>query len=144
MKSRRAIFFVDNEGARFSLIKSRSESLSLLQIVQCLHACGDVDECVAWIERAPSSSNIADLPSRGQTEEALQMLGGTPWAAAVPVEEVARMCADFESLPAILCRTPRSLEAERLHLLPLQHDDAKVKGGRHGSCIQAGIKGISA
>ena len=125
LQRRRAIFFVDNEGARFALIKSCSESLALLQIVQCFHACGDADACLAWIERVPSSSNIADLPSRDLTAEALDLIGGHPWPHQVPVDRVAEMCADFESLPALLRRTPASLETDRLHLLPLAHDDAR-------------------
>ena len=62
IKFRRVLFFVDNEGARFSLIKGTSGVLALLQIVQLFHACAEHDQVVHWVERVPSSSNIADLP----------------------------------------------------------------------------------
>ena len=61
---RRVFVFIDNDGARFSLINmcSRSEKISrLLKHIAFLHA---VLPCFVWYARVPSASNIADAPSR--------------------------------------------------------------------------------
>ena len=102
IKFRRVLFFVDDEEARFSLIKETSGVLALLQIVQLFHACAEHDQVVHWVERVPSSSNIADLPSRNETEKALALIDGLPWPFPLDVSRVAEMCMDFASLPDIL------------------------------------------
>jgi hypothetical protein len=99
---RRVLFFVDNEGARYSLIKGVSPTLALLQIVQLFHSCSEDDQCLPWIERVPSKSNIADLPSRGQTSLALGMVNGVVWTRDVEVETVAKMCLNFQQMPSLL------------------------------------------
>ncbi|CAK9104190.1 unnamed protein product [Durusdinium trenchii] len=99
---RKVLFFVDNEGARFSLIKASSASLPLLLIVQLFHSCPEYDLCVPWIERVPSPSNIADLPSRDKNDDALRMIDGTPWSDLSSVDEVSKLCADFSGMPALL------------------------------------------
>ena len=102
LKSRRVIFWVDNEGARYNLIKGVSPTLSLLQIAQLYHSCGEQDNCIPWVERVPSKSNIADLPSRGQTNEALKIVQGEPWPFDFPIEIVSTLCKDFAAMPSVL------------------------------------------
>lgn len=72
LTKKRVIFWIDNEGARYSLIKGVSQTLALLQIVQFFHSCAEEDNSLHWIERVPSKSNIADLPSRSRTERHLK------------------------------------------------------------------------
>ena len=117
---RRVLFFVDNEGARHSLIKGSSPTLALLQIVQLFHACAEYDRCISWIERVPSSSNIADLPSRGQTSEALELINGLPWPFQCDVMAVASLCMNFSNLPSVLAKL--SFEFELPSLCPSAHD----------------------
>jgi hypothetical protein len=93
---------VDNEGARYSLIKGVSPTLALLQIVQLFHSCSEEDQCLPWVERVPSKSNIADLPSRGQTSLALSLINGVVWAPEVQLETVARLCLNFKQMPSLL------------------------------------------
>ena len=76
-KEKRAIFFVDNEAARFSLIKGSSPSPSMQLIAHLFHQLDASSPLMVWIERVPSASNIADLPSRGKWEETLKIVGGT-------------------------------------------------------------------
>ena len=121
IKDRRVIFFVDNEGARYSLIKGSSPTLALLQIVQLFHACAEHDRCIPWIERVPSSSNVADFPSRDKTDVALEIIDGLPWPFSCDVEAVASLCQDFNSLPGLLKNL--SFDFEVAFFSPSAHDD---------------------
>ena len=121
LTQRRVLFFVDNEGARYSLIKGVSPTLALLQIVQLFHSSSEEDQCLEWVERVPSKSNIADLPSRGQTELALSIISGAAWAETVDVETVAKLCSDFKQMPTHLQHGIQ--HASGLSLEMPQHDD---------------------
>lgn len=121
ISQRRVLIFVDNEGARHCLIKATSQTLALLQIVQLFHGCAEVDRCIPWIERVPSASNVADLPSRNKTEEAMAIIDGSPWTSEVDVEAVAEMCCNFNGLPRIL--TKLTCNAFEASFDPLLHDD---------------------
>ena len=63
---RDVIFFLDNEAARFSLVKGYTPISSAAKLLGeawlCLSGCG----ASAWIARVPSGSNPADAPSRLQ------------------------------------------------------------------------------
>ena len=66
--NRRTIWWVDNEAARFSLIKGQSGSESMNKLVrQYFHFDSDCPT-YSWIERVPSFSNPADAPSRFKPE----------------------------------------------------------------------------
>ena len=73
---RRAIFWIDNDAARLSLIKTVSASSELLVMAQCFHSYGESDNVACWFERVPSESNVAGLPSRGAPEEAARLVNG--------------------------------------------------------------------
>ena len=65
--------FIDNEAARFSLIKGRSPSDPMFRMA---HACSCMDAVMpsySWYERVASFCNPADLPSRDKAEEACLM-----------------------------------------------------------------------
>ena len=116
IQGRCVIFFVDNEGARYSLIKGSSPTLALLQIVQLFHACAEHDRCIPWIERVPSSSNVADLPSRDKTDVALEVIDGLPWPFPCNVEAVAFLCKDFKALPGLLTSLAFDFEVPLVNL----------------------------
>ena len=68
LHDRRTIWWVDNEAARFSLIKGQSGSESMNKLVrQYFHPDSDCPT-YSWIERVPSFSNPADAPSRSKPE----------------------------------------------------------------------------
>eukprot|EP00973_Karenia_brevis_P038727 5344373-Karenia_brevis.AAC.1 len=74
LADKRAIFFVDNEPARFGLIKAYSPCLASLQIIQ---QCSQLDyrmQSRPWYARVPSSGNIADAPSRMEYSEVMRDL----------------------------------------------------------------------
>ena len=102
LRSRCAIFFIDNEAARFSLIKGSSPSPSMLRLTAAFHALGEDSPCAIWLERVPSPSNIADLPSRGQHREAAEMLGAECMGDISLPLPVARSLIDDPSLPSNL------------------------------------------
>ena len=65
--SRHLVFFIDNEGAKFSLIRGYSESKAITCI--CDLVARLIDDCVIfpWFTRVASPSNIADPPSRNES-----------------------------------------------------------------------------
>ena len=65
------ISFIDNEGSKFSLVKGYSESPSITFLCGLADATFDDNRIMAWFSRVPSSSNIADAPSRGEPHELL-------------------------------------------------------------------------
>lgn len=75
LKGRKAIFFIDNESARYALIKSVSRRSSMQVLTSASHKCDLDNECYHWIERVPS--NPADLPTRGGTDRLVQLVQGT-------------------------------------------------------------------
>ena len=73
--NRRVIAWIDNEAARISLIKAASHSPTMAAMCQ---VCCDMEishPTMLWIERVPSVSNPADLPSRHQARRASESLG---------------------------------------------------------------------
>ena len=77
LENRKVIFFVDNEAARYSLIKGVSGKSSMQVLTSSFHAVDLQTPCFHWIERVPSKSNPADLPTRGKTDELLKLTGAT-------------------------------------------------------------------
>ena len=77
LENRKVIFFVDNEAARYSLIKGVSGKSSMQVLTSSFHAVDIQTPCFHWIERVPSKSNPADLPTRGKTDELLKLTGAT-------------------------------------------------------------------
>ena len=62
---RKLILFVDNDGARGSLIKGVSTSRPSARIVNWFWHTAAENELYVWVDRVPSKSNPADAPSRG-------------------------------------------------------------------------------
>lgn len=77
LKNRRVIFFIDNEAARFALIKGVSGKSSMQVLTSIFHETDLVCPCFHWIERVPSPSNPSDLPTRGKTRELVALTGAT-------------------------------------------------------------------
>ena len=83
---RKVIFFIDNEAARFALIKSVSGRSSMQALASAFHRCDLSYECFHWIERVASQSNPADLPTRNDTDVLLRMTGGK-YAGKITIDE---------------------------------------------------------
>jgi hypothetical protein len=67
---RRVLVFVDNEPARFGLIKAESSSLMSQRIIKQFYTLECLCPSVTWFARVPSESNPADMPSRGELSRA--------------------------------------------------------------------------
>ena len=100
LHTRRVIFFVDNESCRYSCIKTLSDSQSLMRIIQLFHQSSEIDHAIMWVERVPSDSNIADLPSRGLQHQAASIILATVVDPPLDLEAAAAMCEDLSSLPS--------------------------------------------
>ena len=64
LAGRRVIFFIDNEAARSVIIRGLSKSHAMHHLAIALAVVEASAPCIAWAERVPSASNIADYPSR--------------------------------------------------------------------------------
>ena len=65
-ESRHVSFYIDNDGARYSLIRGYSCSVSLSVISHMMAVRLEELVCLPWFARVASSSNLADFPSRGR------------------------------------------------------------------------------
>ena len=59
------VVFTDNEGALGSLISCKSENVFGQKLVECICNIDESIHAFIWYERVNTSSNIADIPSRG-------------------------------------------------------------------------------
>eukprot|EP00439_Symbiodinium_sp_Y106_P026673 s8486_g3.t1 len=65
LDGRRVLWWVDNESARYGLIKGISDSMTMCDLIQAFAIEDSRAPSYSWYERVPSFSNIADGPSRG-------------------------------------------------------------------------------
>ena len=68
---RRVIIWLDNEAARYGLIKGRSPSPSMDSLIRLFASEEDRSPAFTWICRVPSYSNLADGPLRDDPRLAL-------------------------------------------------------------------------
>eukprot|EP00439_Symbiodinium_sp_Y106_P066632 s2715_g10.t2 len=75
--NRRVLIFVDNDAARFCLIKGLSRSSTMSSLIEAFDSLDGNDPMLYWIERVASFSNIADGPSRGTSGDAMNLVGAS-------------------------------------------------------------------
>ena len=91
---RRTIWWVDNDSARYSMIKGLSPSPTMRLLAREFYALDADFPTYSWVERVPSKSNPADGPSRNACAEALELLGlSSSTAFEHPRELVERLTA---------------------------------------------------
>ncbi len=66
MRNRLVMYYIDNEAAKFSLIKGTSPTRDSAWLVNEFWKREAAQESYSWFERVPSASNCADDPSRGE------------------------------------------------------------------------------
>ena len=64
MLHRRCFVFIDNNGARYSLVKAYSPAPSVRRVLRNIVLLGATSPCFTWYSRVPSPSNLADEASR--------------------------------------------------------------------------------
>ena len=79
--------YMDNEGAKFSLIRGYSDSLAITSICALTATALDQFFILPWFSRVPSSSNIADFPSRDVPHRFLRNSSRVPKAEVTKVFE---------------------------------------------------------
>ncbi|CAE7326327.1 unnamed protein product, partial [Symbiodinium sp. CCMP2456] len=62
--NRRVILFVDNESARFAILKGGSNSRGMSDLVRAFDRPDLKHPMLYWVDRVPSYSNVADGPSK--------------------------------------------------------------------------------
>ncbi|CAE7695441.1 unnamed protein product [Symbiodinium sp. CCMP2456] len=72
--NRRVILFVDNESARFAILKGGSGSRGMSDLVRAFDYPDLKHPMLYWVDRVPSYSNVADGPSRKDFECALKLM----------------------------------------------------------------------
>ena len=65
MEGRAVMYFLDNEAAKYGLIKGSSPSKHSGLLIHRFLQQEQKGESLGWFERVPSTSNCADGPSRG-------------------------------------------------------------------------------
>ena len=70
LANKRVLLFVDNNSARGGVLKGRSSSPTMDDLVKAFYAAEVSSPAFWWVERVPSKSNPADEPSRGMGKEA--------------------------------------------------------------------------
>ena len=76
MIHRRIFVFIDNEAARFSLLRMHSDAYALQRVLRRFAAIQADTPAYIWYARVPSSANAADAPSRGVLDS-LQRAGAS-------------------------------------------------------------------
>ena len=65
------LFYLDNEGSRFSLIKGYASSWQISIFCNLILADVDDNHIIPWFGRVASLSNVADRPSRNKNHALL-------------------------------------------------------------------------
>ena len=104
---RRVLLFVDNNAIRDAVAKGTSRALSVLVMLSELHRLWSQLQCLCWVSRVPSLSNVADLPSRNQAAEAARVIQGT---LGETLEPSAKLCD-------LICDATSFIQMMRQHLM---------------------------
>ena len=89
--NRRVLIFVDNDTARFCLIRGLSRSSTMGSLVEAFDSLDGKDPMLYWIERVASFSNIADGPSRGASDDAMTLVGARVTESFCLHEDLSRL-----------------------------------------------------
>ena len=76
VRDRTALYFIDNDAARYGLIRGQSAEPQSMTMLTKFWDLDAREPTIPWFARVPSFSNPADEPSRGA--EALVLFPNTP------------------------------------------------------------------
>ena len=96
LSSTQLMIYVDNEGAKFSLIKGCSDARPITAICALTATTLDKFVILPWYIRVPSSSNIADFLSRDTPHRCLKEKYQTPKADVLDMfQDSLKFLKDF-------------------------------------------------
>ena len=72
---RRVVVYIDNDSARYGLVRADSPVPASREIIDAIVAVDREFPCVPWYARCPGPSNIADGPSRLRFVEVASLPG---------------------------------------------------------------------
>ena len=76
LRGRRVLWFIDNNSVRDMIVKGSTKTPSLFCLLaECYRLTGEL-QIMWWVSRVPSKSNIADMPSSGDSESAARVIRG--------------------------------------------------------------------
>ena len=75
LSNKRVLLFVDNNSARGGILKGRSSSPTMDDLLKAFYAAESSYPSFWWVERVPSKSNPADEPSRSLGRKAAESWG---------------------------------------------------------------------
>jgi hypothetical protein len=84
LKGRDVIHWIDNTSAQAALVKGYARAVDSAKMVHVFHAVNMHLRCNAYFAYVPSAANVADLPSRGDTQFLVERLGSELVASRFP------------------------------------------------------------
>eukprot|EP00435_Cladocopium_sp_Y103_P026492 s3071_g6.t1 len=75
LSNRRVLLFVDNNSARGGVVKGRSSSPTMDDLLKAFYSAETLKPSFWWVERVPSKSNPSDAPSRFEGKQAAKEWG---------------------------------------------------------------------
>ena len=105
-RNRRVLLFVDNNAIRDSVSKGSSKTLSVLVLLSELHRLWTELQCLCWVSRVPSLSNVSDLPSRKKAQLAATVINGK---LGEPLHPSSKLCD-------LICDSTSFVQFMRQHL----------------------------
>ena len=75
LADKKVLWFIDNDGARDSLIAGTSASFPSMKLLSSFYKSQRLHASYNWFSRVASFSNPADAPSRGQFRESMLLFG---------------------------------------------------------------------
>ena len=76
LRGRRILLFVDNDAARYGMMKGYSPSKASAWLLTELAPLDMELGCAVWVDRVASASNPADGPSRSEFVRVAKLAGG--------------------------------------------------------------------
>ena len=76
LRKRRVLWFIDNNAVKDMLVKGSTRGSNLFAMIPESLFLAGLCEAQLWISRLPSKSNIADIPSRGDSVAAAKFIDG--------------------------------------------------------------------
>ena len=77
LRGRKTIYWIDNDSARATVIQGSSKSAAMFSLALILAEVDNTSPTLAWMERVPSFSNVADWPSKLLGSSFCVGVGGT-------------------------------------------------------------------
>lgn len=92
---RKLIYFIENDGARDSLIRGFSDSLASLSIIYQFYRLERDSPSNLWFARVPSHSNVSDAPSRGLVTQTAAEYGAKIVSTSLTTTSVLQALLDI-------------------------------------------------